>query len=132
MADAPCVSVPVFVWFDMGWETRIKEGRGEGVGIRTIGSLTTGRVFEVFVWLAAPDSVRDKERLNSCVKCGMSVLSSVTNLLVGTVNLLVEVDMSLSSAMVGIAGDLVHLALRGIETCEGARGSSKKVDGIGG
>ena len=114
-------------------ETRVKEGRGDGVGIRTIGSMTKGRTSEVFVWLAAStsESARDKERLNICTICGMSVLFSVTSLLVGAFNALVDVDMSLSSAMVGIVDTLVNLAVRcASETCGGARGSSKKVDGV--
>jgi len=113
----------------------MKEGRGDGVGIRTIGSVATGHVFEGLVWLAAPTSepVMDKERLNICAKCDMSVLSLVTSLLVGVVIALVDVDMTLSSSMVGIIATLVALALRrASETCEGARGSSKTVDGVEG
>jgi len=93
-------------------------------------SVAKGRVGEVGGWLAAPtsESAMDKERLNICT---MSVLSSVTSLLVGTVGALVDVDMSLSSAMVGIVAALGNLEPRRASgTCGGARGSSKKVDAL--
>lgn len=95
------------------------------MGIRTIGSVAKGRASEAFVWLTASTSgsVMDKERLIICTNCGMSVLSSVTSLLVGSFNALAGVDMSLSSAMVGIVVTLVNLAVRrASETCGGARG----------
>lgn len=99
-----------------------------------VGSVANGRASDVFVWPAAStsESARDKERLIICRNCGMSVLSSVTSLLVGAFNALVDGDMSLSSAMVGIAVTLVNLAVRRCAsgTCGGARGSSKKVDGV--
>ena len=113
-----------------------------------VGSVARGRASEVLVWLvlvwlvlvwlvlvwraaSTSESARDKERLNSCRNCGMSVLSLVTSLLVGAFNALVDEDMSLSSSMVGIVATLVNLAAlrRAGEICGGARGSSKKVDG---
>ena len=103
------------------------------MGIRTIGSVAKGRVSEAFAWLSAStsESARDKERLNICTNCGMSVLSSVTGLHVGVFNALAGVDMTLSSAMVGIVDTWVNLAVRRAgETCGGARGSSKKADSV--
>lgn len=120
----------VFVFLFIWWgETRTKEGRGDGVGMRIIGSVVTRRILDVLVWLTAPASASaiDKERLNCCAKSAMSVLalSSVASLLGDAVN------ASLSSAMVGIVATLVGPALRrASETCEGAWESSKKVDDV--
>lgn len=135
MAEVPFVLVFAFVSWGLGAETRTKAGRGDGVGMYTIGSVVMGHIFEVLIWLTAPTpvSAMDKERLNSCAKCAMSVLalSSVASFLVAAVNGLM--DTPPPSSMVGIVATLVDLALRRVsETCKGAWESSKKADDVKG
>ena len=116
-----------FVWWGVGAETRVKAGRGDGVGMYMIGSVVTRCSFDVFVWLTAPTfaSAMDKERLNSCAMSAMSVLA-----LSWAASLIVEasMDTSMPSAMVGIVAAMVDLALRRASgTCKGAWESSEKV-----